>query len=137
MSRKMITVGIVCLVLGALLAGCGGGQPTAQPAAAVGDAAAGEALFKQATIGAAPGCSTCHSTEPNQAGVGPSLAGVASRAGQRVPGQTAEQYLRNSILTPNAYVVQGFSANVMYQDFSKVLSDQQVNDLVAYLLTLK
>jgi mono/diheme cytochrome c family protein len=136
MPKKMMTAAIACLVLGALLAGCGGGQPATQPATA-GNAAAGEALFKQTTIGAAPGCSVCHSTEPDKAGVGPSLAGVASRAGQRVPGQTAVQYLRNSILNPNAYIVSSFSADGMYQDFSKVLTDEQVNDLVAYLLTLK
>ena len=135
MSRKTIALAIGSLLLGVLMVGCGG-QPAAQPAT-VGDAAAGEALFKQTTIGSAPGCSVCHSTEPNQVIVGPSLAGVASRAGQRVPGQTAEQYLRTSIVTPNAYIVPGYSANGMYQDFAKVLTDQQVNDLVAYLLTLK
>ena len=135
MSRKIMALGVMCVLLGTLLVACGG-QPAAQPAP-VGDAAAGEALFKQTTIGSAPGCSVCHSTEPNQDGVGPSLAGVASRAGKRVSGQTAEQYLRNSILTPNAYIVQGYSANGMYQDFAKALTDKQVNDLVAYLLTLK
>ena len=65
------------------------------------------------------------------------MAGVASHAGQRVSGQTAEQYLRTSILDPNAYIVPGYAANGMYQDFAKVLTDKQVNDLVAYLLTLK
>jgi len=135
MSRKTIALAIVPLLLGVLVVGCGG-QPAAQPAT-VGDAAAGEALFRQTTIGSAPGCSVCHSTEPNQAGVGPSLAGVASRAGQRVSGQSAEDYLRQSILNPNAYIVQGYAPNGMYQDFAKVLTDKQVNDLVAYLLTLK
>ena len=135
MSRKMLAWGVVCLTLAAFIASCGA-PPTAQPAA-TGDPAAGEALFKQATIGSAPSCSVCHSTEPGQTGVGPSLAGVASRAGQRVPGQSAEDYLRQSILNPNAYIVPGYAPNGMYQDFAKVLTDKQVNDLVAYLLTLK
>ena len=52
-------------------------------------------------------------------------------------GQTAEQYLRTSNLDPKAYIVPGFAANGMYQDFAKVLTDRQLNDLVAYLLTLK
>jgi mono/diheme cytochrome c family protein len=121
----------ILVLFSMILAACGG-KP-----APVGDLAAGEALFKQATIGAAPGCATCHSTEPGVVIVGPSLAGVASRAGERVEGETAEQYLRNSILDPNAYVVEGFSPGTMYQNFADALSDQQVNDLVAYLLTLK
>jgi sulfur-oxidizing protein SoxX len=121
----------ILVLLGTLLAACGG------KSAAAGDPAAGEALFKQATIDTAPGCSTCHSTQPGEVIVGPSLAGVASRAGERVEGETAEQYLHTSILDPNAYVVEGFSPGVMYQDFADVLTDTQVNDLVAYLQTLK
>lgn len=135
MSSRTLALGLACLALAAIMIGCGA-PPTAQSAAA-GDAAAGEALFKQPTINSAPGCPVCHSTEPNQAGVGPSLAGVASRAGQRVAGQSAEDYLRQSILNPNAYIVRGYAPNGMYQDFGKVLTDKQVNDLVAYLMTLK
>ena len=119
-----------------LLAACGGGgsNTTATP---VGDAAAGQALFNQMTINTAPGCATCHSIAPGETKVGPSLAGVASAAGSRVNGQTAEQYLRTSILDPNAYIVPGFNPGVMYQSFKTELTDKQVNDLVAYLLTLK
>ena len=36
----------------------------------------------------------------------PSLAGVGTRAADRVPGMTAEEYLRESILYPSAYVVE-------------------------------
>ncbi len=131
---------LVLALFSAVLAACGGGSNAGDgpTAAAVGDPTAGEALFKQATIGdAAPGCITCHSLEAGQVVVGPSLAGVASRAGEQVAGQTAEEYLRNSILDPNAFIVKGYSVNGMYQDFGDVLTEQQVNDLVAYLLTLK
>ena len=135
MSRNLLVLALTWLSLGATLVACSG-QPSASQAT-IGDAAPGEALFEQTMIGSAPGCSVCHSTDSNHGIVGPSLAGVASRAGQRVPGQTAEQYLRTSILDPNAYIVPGYAANGMYQDFAKVLTDKQVNDLVAYLLTLK
>jgi hypothetical protein len=66
---------------------------------------------------------------------GPSLQGVGSRAGQEVEGQSAEQYLRTSIVEPNAHVVEGYVQGVM-PSFQGVLTDQQLNDLVAYLLTL-
>jgi mono/diheme cytochrome c family protein len=112
-----------------------GGSPTA---AAIGDPAAGEKLFRQAIIGdIAPGCIICHSTEPGQVINGPSLADMATRAGGQVKGQTAAEYLRNSILNPNVYIVDEFFPNIMYPKFRDVLMDQQVDDLVAYLLTVK
>ena len=133
--EKYVGLLLFCLLLSA----CAGGTQavsgsTVQP---MGNASAGENLFHQSMIGSAPGCSTCHSIEPDQVIVGPSLAGVATRAVSRVKGQTAEEYLRNSILDPNVYIVDGFSPNTMYQNYKDALSDQQVNDLVAYLLTLK
>jgi nitric oxide reductase subunit C len=106
-------------------------------AGSAGDPAAGKALFQQTTIREAPACSTCHSTEPDKVIVGPSLAGIASRAGDRKPDVSAEAYLRESILEPNAYVVNGFSKGVMYQSFKDVLTEEEINNLIAYLLTLK
>jgi len=50
---------------------------------------------------------------------------------------TAEEYLKESIITPNAHVTEGFTAGVMYQNYGKDLTEQEINDLVAYLLTLK
>ncbi len=81
-------------------------------------------------------CSTCHSLEPNVVIVGPSLAGIASRAGARVPGQSAEAYIRNSIINPGDHVVEGFQ-NVMAQNLGEVLSGDQLNDIIAFLLTLE
>lgn len=121
------------LAVCALMSGCSGRAS----AESIGDPDAGRALFHQTAIRQAPACSTCHSVEPGGAGVGPSLAGVAGRSAGRDPRLTAPDYLRQSILDPNAYVVAGYSPGVMYADFSKVLTDAEVRDLVAYLLTLK
>ena len=99
---------------------------------------------KQSTIGTAPGCSTCHSLEPGKKLVGPSLAGIATRAEQIIKSsdykgsaKTVEEFLRESIVNPNAYVEKGFSPNIMYQNYGKDLSAQQIADLVAFLKTLK
>jgi len=69
--------------------------------------------------------------------VGPSLAGVATRAQTRVPGLSAEAYLRQSILDPNAYVVEGFAEGQMLTNLGEILTPGQVDDLVAYLLALE
>ena len=52
-------------------------------------------------------------------------------------GVSAAEYLRRSITDPNADVAEGYVANVMPATYSAQLSEQQLNDLVAYLLTLK
>jgi nitric oxide reductase subunit C len=81
-------------------------------------------------------CATCHSLEPNVVIVGPSLAGVATRAANRVPGLSAADYIRNSIVHPGEFVVPGFQ-DVMQKNFGDVLSGDQINDLIAFLMTLK
>ena len=96
----------------------------------------GAQLFAQGQDSAPP-CSTCHRVVIDQVGfsIGPNLAGIAERAGTRVDGLTAEEYLHQSILEPERYLVSGYR-NIMYPDYSAHLSEQDTQDLIAYLLTL-
>jgi ferredoxin/cytochrome c551/c552 len=100
------------------------------------DPAAGERLFNGATMGANAGCQICHSLKPDVQLVGPSLAGVATRAETRVPGMGAEAYLMQSLIAPDAYVVAGFQPGQMRPDLAQALTQQELDDLVAFLLTL-
>ncbi|OQA45197.1 MAG: Cytochrome c2 precursor [Chloroflexi bacterium ADurb.Bin325] len=132
--QKLFAVFVLVIVV-ALAAACGGGDKAATTGGgAAGNASAGETLFKQALVGQNPGCATCHSVDGSQL-VGPSLKGVAERAASRVQGESAAEYLHQSLVEPNAYVVEGFSEGIMPS--YKGLSEAQLNDLVAYLLTLK
>ena len=81
-------------------------------------------------------CATCHALVPDTIIIGPSLAGVATRAETRVEGQTADEYIQLSILRRGDYGVEGFS-NVMITNFAKELTNEDMNALVAFLLTLK
>jgi cytochrome c553 len=134
--------GITLLVLlGVLvsLVACGGeAVPESSPSGGDGgDAKAGEVLYAQQLIGTQAGCVTCHSLEPDVVMVGPSLSRVGSEAGSRVSGLSAEGYLRQSILEPNAHIAEGFAAGIMPESLAGELSEEQVSDLVAYMLTLK
>ncbi len=84
------------------------------------------------------GCSECHSLDGSEltipAFTAPSWQGVSGRAGDRVPGLSAEEYLRESILDPGAYVVEGYSDG-MPKGFRFLLSEEDVDNLVAFLLT--
>jgi len=132
---KKIYLPVACLVVTILFTACAGrGDGVGETGSS---ASAGEKLFKQAVIGNHAGCVTCHSLEADVTVVGPSLSGIANTAASRIPGRSAEEYIRESILDPNAYVVEGFIAGTMPLVWANMLSDEQVSNLVAYLMTLK
>jgi mono/diheme cytochrome c family protein len=70
----------------------------------------GAALFQQY------GCVACHSTTSTAPGVGPGLKGVGNRRERLDNGSTvlaSEAYITESILSPDAKTVSGFSKGVM------------------------
>ncbi|GAB1422265.1 hypothetical protein MASR2M15_24880 [Anaerolineales bacterium] len=99
-----------------------------------GSATRGDDIFHNIAI---PACSTCHNVDVPDAIVGPSLLGIASRAGSTVEGEGAERYIYNSITDPGAHVVEGFVDGVMPPNYHEVLQESQILDLIAYLLTLE
>src|SRR5258706_2921315 len=117
-------------------------QVATQAAQSSSDAVAGAVIF-QNPHGEAPACKTCHYVDQPTILVGPSLQGVANRAGGRVAGVDTAAYLRQSIMEPNAFVLPDqdgrvFSvsgSSLMYQHFADFLTPAQVDDLVAYLST--
>jgi cytochrome c2 len=78
-------------------------------------------------------CSNCHSLDGSVLR-GPSLQGISDRAGERVPGLSAIEYLNQSILDPSAYLVEGFD-NSMSSIWKIFMSEEDINDMVAFLLT--
>lgn len=105
-----------------------------------GDAVRGEGLAST------QGCVVCHVTTPTgpawpasagEPGIGSRAAARLSQTDYSGNAATPEQYLLESIVLPNAYVVPGFQPGVMPQNYGETLTAQQVADLIAYLLTLK
>lgn len=105
----------------------------------------GEVLFRQTP----PGCTACHSTAPGVTLAGPSLAQIGRRAEATVadPAYTgsatdAEGYIRESIVSPSAHIVANpaFSSegrSLMPANYSEALTPEQIDNLVAYLVTLR
>lgn len=100
----------------------------------IGDATHGADIYNHG-INDAPPCIGCHSLGQSAFSVGPKMVGISQRAGERVPGLSAEDYLRQSILAPSAFLVSGYR-DLMYPNFKEKLSEQDVVDLIAYLETL-
>jgi hypothetical protein len=123
------------VLLAVVVAACGGGSEPGDPS--TGSSRSGAEIFAERILGPNPGCITCHSMDPDTTLVGPSIAGIATRAGSRVTGLSAGEYLRQSILDPSAFVVPGFDDGKMPADLGEVLSPGEVEAVVAYLLTLE
>ena len=83
------------------------------------------------------GCTACHSLEKDVRLVGPSWYSVGATAAKRVAGEGAGLYLYTSIVEPNAYVNEGYISGLMPLTYKEVFSNEQMADVIAYLLTMQ
>jgi hypothetical protein len=125
-GKRIIAAAAIALTIGA----CGGGNGGSS-------GSSGQGLFEEKVLEGHAGCVTCHSREPGEVLTGPSLAAIGADAASRVSGMAASAYLEESILDPDAFVVDGFDDGLMPQVWGDVLDDSQVSALVDYLLTLQ
>lgn len=107
--------------------------------------ALGEQLFSTAV----PTCKACHSLTPGADGAGPSLGGLVTRTKKLLESgdyqgeaTDVESYLHESIVSPSAHVVPGdmYSAggtSFMPASYADSLSEKEIDQLVAFLATLK
>jgi mono/diheme cytochrome c family protein len=89
-----------------------------------GDPEAGKAIFSETST---PACATCHTFAPAEstAEVGPSLD-------ESLQDDDAESILK-SIVDPSAELTPGFQ-DLMPKDYGEKLDEQQLADLVAFLV---
>lgn len=102
----------------------------------VGDPAKGQELFNEFRSEVNFACATCHYPDKEEQLVGPGMLGLAERAATRVEGLSATEYLRNSIMHPSEYIVEGFPDLLMPQVYADLFTEEQINNLIAYLKTL-
>lgn len=110
---------------------------TAQKAAAVVDSptAAGKRIMTNI------GCFACHTVDGNKL-VGPSFKGIyGHQVTVKTGGETRtitvdDEYLKRSILEPNADIVDGFNKGLM-QPYQGQLSDTEISQIIEYIKTLK
>lgn len=124
-------------------AASGGGDDEIAFLVSIADPTDGEVLFNQMLTfsdGLVWACATCHSISSDgvQAGLGPNQWGLRDRAPEYMPAQypSVESYIYNSIVNPNEYIREGFTENVMPQEYHTLLTDEQILNIVAYLMTL-
>ncbi|HEX2405156.1 MAG TPA: cytochrome c [Acidimicrobiia bacterium] len=120
-----MTAVIVVLLAGATVA-VYALDPGPQPEAAAADSIEGRTVFLT------KGCTGCHSREgDSDTGFsGPDLTGLAERAANRVEGLSAEEYVRQSVLDPQAYIVDGYGSHMPVLP----VDSAELEALVDYLL---
>jgi cytochrome c oxidase subunit 2 len=96
--------------------------------AGLAQAKTGEQIFTAA------GCAGCHTFSPagSKGTIGPNLDDLKAVAGKREPGKSADEYIRESLTKPDAFIVDGFQ-NAM-PSFEGRLTDKQIQALIDYLL---
>lgn len=126
--------GLIVLVLAF---GCG----AANESAPLGNADHGRRLFRgeeKLALDALEACIDCHNDAVGgESPTGQNLSNIGNRAGTVVPGQSAIDYMRASILQPDAHLSGGFQEGIMPRTYAELLTEQDINDLIAYMLTLK
>ena len=82
-------------------------------------------------------CLTCHTIGQSGALRFPDLAGVATRAAERVPGLSDLDYLAQSMYEPDVYIVEGFTPGMPAINRPPIgLTDQEILTVIAFLQSL-
>ncbi len=118
------------------------GEPGLADRVAAADAANGQVIFNTShnTATGSWMCAQCHSVTKDDARIiGPGLWNVSTRSQTYGLNETPEEYIHNSIVAPSAFLAPGdppYPDNLMPHDFLDVLGEKQIDDLIAYLMTL-
>ena len=82
------------------------------------------------------GCPTCHMIPGIEEGgdIGPNQKGLASRAGKRVKGLSAREYIMQSIVNPDAYTVKDFEPGTMPGDLGENMTAKELDMIIKYLM---
>lgn len=97
-----------------------------------GDPVSGQSLYN----GARYACAGCHSNAavaPPTENTYPALLSGERLADPALAGYTPDQYLVESIVAPNTYIVPGYAPGAMPQNFGERLSAQELADIIAYI----
>lgn len=91
------------------------------------------------SLAARNGCLACHSVD-GSARVGPTWKGLYGKEETLADGSKVtvdEEYLRESIVDPDAKIVKGFPPGVMPRDFGARLSEEEIRAIIEYIKTIK
>ena len=131
-------LGAAVMLVAVLISGCGGegafaGGETSTPVLTT-PQLTGEELFETFFGATGKTCSGCHRLDDEDGPFAPTLKGVSVRAADRVEGLSDVEYLRQSIVDPEAFQVEGWPQG-MPTNYAEVFSEHDIDRLIEFLLT--
>jgi mono/diheme cytochrome c family protein len=84
-------------------------------------------------------CMTCH-TRDGSPSAGPTWQGIYGSEETLTDGTTVtvdDEYIQESIVDPNAKIVEGFQPDVMPQGYGDTLSESDIEAIIAYIKSLQ
>jgi mono/diheme cytochrome c family protein len=138
---RILLVAALALGLALGLTACGGGdddgggETTTAAATTDGTTAGGADLDAGRELFISTGCGSCHALQDagTTAEIGPNLDTDIPLAAEAA-GASIEDYIRTSITDPDAWVMPRYSNGVMPGDYGDQLSEEELDNLVAYLV---
>ena len=118
----------IAVCISVALAACGGGGPDPEKGEEV------YALKRDVGLSVDLACKDCHVFGERRPGDGPSFVGIAETAATRVEGMSAAEYIRQSVREPSAYIPEGYFDHVMPKVYAELLTDEEIDNLIAFLL---
>ena len=129
----------LALVAGLLLAVACGGDDEATPGETPppGPTSSADPVTLGRQVFAGSVCIVCHTVEGiSVSRLGPELNHIGTVAATRKPGLSAEAYIRESILDPSAFIVDGFQ-DLMPPRLADTMSPEEFEALIAFQLSLR
>jgi len=120
------------------MASAGGADPRV-----TGNAENGKVIFTTFYSQVSFACATCHLVDSNDRLIGPGLLNISDIGSASHAGHTglhvddAYAYIYESITNPSAFVVPDYPDGLMPQIWAQVLTEAEIQDVIAYLYTLK
>ncbi len=158
--RRWVLCGVVLGLVLFVVTACGGGggqqtqqpasqpspppaeQPAQQPPAAPAQSEEEQLIARGQYLASSIGCTACHSADGTTL-VGPTWKGlygseveVVLADGTETKVIADEEYLKESILNPNAKITKGFQANLM-PVYEGQLSEDDLKAIIAYIKSLQ
>lgn len=156
-SHRWVLYGVVLVAVLFLVTACGGGgqqtqQPASQPSPPTEQPAQPPAQPEQTEetqlvergqqLSSSIGCTACHSIDGTKI-VGPTWLGLYGHEVEVIlPDGTEtkvfadDEYLRESIVDPNAKIAKGFQPNIM-PIYQEQLSEEDIKAIIEYIKSLK
>lgn len=82
-------------------------------------------------------CLSCHTIDGSENPNGPSAIGMLERIQAREPDADIRALLRAAIVDTNAFILEPYRGDLMPTNFGEIFTDEQLDDIITYILSIQ